>query len=91
MKNEPDIEAGEATIDDLLRFSLAGQDKQLAATKALTSAVLRQPAPIIENNLPQQPAPVVKFTPKPTTWHFQITARDSEGRIESFTATPQTT
>lgn len=87
-----EIELDEATTDDLLRYQLDGQDRQLKELRSLKSAMLSQPAPVFQvPRAPAGPAPVVNFTPpapKPTTWHFEITERDHNGRILSFTATP---
>jgi len=47
-------------------------------------------APSVSVNVPQQkiPAPNITVLNPATEWTFQITERDHNGRIKTFTATP---
>lgn len=79
----------EADTEELLRCGVDLAEKQLVATRSLTRAVQSIPPPHVVNQIPTAAPPVVKTTvTHAKSWRFDITDRDHEGRILSFTATP---
>lgn len=76
--------------EDLLRELCEGQAKELSALRSMASAMATVKPPVIEVKVPPaptQPAPKVTVT-HAKAWNFEITERDLDGRIKSFTATP---
>lgn len=85
----------ETTLEDVVNAMESVEEKLDGLTPKVTVNVPKQPPPNVSvspqvniTNPPQPPPNITVNAQKVTVWTFNITDRDYNGRIKTFTATP---